>query len=1401
MAHQLSKNDLDEQFELFLKESVSDDSVDLDGSTKCSSVIETLGRASHELPPKNTSATSVMWWQKKDSEETPGRGILGSGKTFRKSLRRSQPIQEEEEEQQNQEGRRGSGTEWTEPDICSRDSLEPGDSVMPPAVCQTVAMSLGLDTLEEEVEKSRFFAQLEGGASSTIDYSKLNRALDSSTTASTLGKAEVAVAESDQREKRTVERILSPVSPDYSEDEDFEDEESGTKKVIEEESKKPAMLAKVSLHDSLDSTGDPLPLGMDIDFQDELRRIQRTEESKKREKALLVQSYGQSGASDMEALQDAYRQISGSVEHSDHHRHPSSPVRKELNLSSNPVSASSSVLAVLRGTIPQSASTTESELHTAEELMHLIQPHIMDDTSSFNLQPASGAQLSPEKTGQSYKSRHSAEPGPAPDSPGPAPDSPGPAPDSPGPAPDSPGPAPDSPGPAPDSPGPAPDSPGPQTRSVREEEQLLMHNQNSHSSDVTHTQPSKAKRRELVSGPCAITGESTLSLKKPYVAPGRGRRLKSASSAMASRTSGHGRPGLTRADFSSAAKPPFPLTQKDALSQTTYQSLDPIFSEEAKGPDCDDLRVSSERVPGLQSFATFLQQQHQIEMSGCQDTYNIVSQKSKDEQDTSKSQETELVLERNLHSAEKANSSSRWGLGLGNLPDQLTDDKLRQIEKEMKEQETLIQGYQQENEKLYLQVKDLQRQYKLNEESMFTEHQKLLNKLAFTKEQLSKSTMPRNVRNIDCVDHTQHITELLGQLKAAEKTEERLLEETQRLKQDKQSLEVDLQMMKKERDLAKAQVVYTSGDKVFELQVTEARHKEEVCALKKRLQWYAENQELLDQDAARLKAATAETHKLTEQVQKLKMEVGKRANEGKVKQRAREAKRIQDLERQVKEMENILRRRNPNSLPALIYIAANTPAVEENGEAKSSMLFSQTTGLLEQRIQRLDAELESHDQEAKRSLRAMEQQYQRIKLQYEKQISDLMERLAQTHQPQDQTQSTGVWEAQIHSLQQEMEHLKETHQSREKTLQAEVQSLQQQLIQQSTAKPGKAVQHSPSRFQLRADTALGERIERLNQELSAKTRTIKELSHTVDRLQKERKTMLSGPSPRLEAKRHIATPKGPVVVLDAQGERGGTERKLGRETTPFPQTQDEKDYQPTVFSGSHISEVLQESQGLRLRLEQLEQQRDEESRVLQAAATQAQAELCRVQEQSAEQLSSLKAEHQRELEQLFTHHALAHSSSNVAKLTNQVTTQEIMLQHLRDQVKELQGAKDALALSKLREDTLQNQLTKLLEELKQAKEYQSPELRHFSSLESKIHNMELRHAQREKELQQVIDQTRLVVDAEQLTELERWKSLAKGKSQELEVFRLELDCILDVLKELQKKGVFIPPPSSFTWRT
>ena len=81
---------------------------------------------------------------------------------------------------------------------------------------------------------------------------------------------------------------------------------------------------------------------------------------------------------------------------------------------------------------------------------------------------------------------------------------------------------------------------------------------------------------------------------------------------------------------------------------------------------------------------------------------------------------------------------------------------------------------------------------------------------------------------------------------------------------------------------------------------------------------------------------------------------------------------------QVKELEQILRHRNPNSLPALIYAAASAAAEEDVDTEKSP---NRIVALLEARIQRLESQLESHDEEAKRSLRAMEQRFHSVKVQ------------------------------------------------------------------------------------------------------------------------------------------------------------------------------------------------------------------------------------------------------------------------------------------------------------------------------------------------------------------------------------------------------------------------------------
>lgn len=69
-------------------------------------------------------------------------------------------------------------------------------------------------------------------------------------------------------------------------------------------------------------------------------------------------------------------------------------------------------------------------------------------------------------------------------------------------------------------------------------------------------------------------------------------------------------------------------------------------------------------------------------------------------------------------------------------------------------------------------------------------------------------------------------------------------------------------------------------------------------------------------------------------------------------------------------MEGILKRRYPNSLPALILAAS----------AAGDSVDRNTVEFMERRIKKLEADLEGKDEEAKKSLRTMEQQFQKMKV-------------------------------------------------------------------------------------------------------------------------------------------------------------------------------------------------------------------------------------------------------------------------------------------------------------------------------------------------------------------------------------------------------------------------------------
>ncbi|XP_066461111.1 centrosomal protein of 162 kDa isoform X2 [Eleutherodactylus coqui] len=1402
MSQRISKEELDEQFEQFLKESLSDDSF---GSSK-KSVLENLGKPN--VKPTKKKVASPWWITEDDSDDGE---LARTSRSFLKSQNTSQPIEEVEEEYVEEMQKS------IDPLVASieKDSLEIDESVVASGPNQAFH-GVGLDTLEEQEEKERFFAILEKGASSTIDYSKLNKELDS--TDSTPLTAYIRHNDRVQGEEDEDKGESKDVSVNYSED--FEDEPEANSDLVRKseesndlmesktqtppEDENHGMLAKVILIDSVDST---------IDIQKTLQQTQDGTEPVMAQGTNEAMGTGFSNPytnSDIEALHQAYQNLNSSIKDADDQSSDHKVTNTMTSCEPANDSKENSLNKVLAG---------NSDISTVDDLMQRIRGDEHFSVSSINMHMDNGVlpytSHKPIVKGSVQEQEVSQD---------------------------------------------LHNWNGEKTQSsgVFPASEFGLHYtskknitdkvQENHGQPTTSKEPSLSEMLKTYSGkrsdhadrcgtyPGLSTPSSELihskhpnKIMKSPPSP-----LKKSHNTHYSyvKSSGYGKVSLKVKETSNddSLKPkelpadvkwksPTDRKQKGALSATKsirfaenacnfpkdkmerqetaaqinigkakdYEKLSVPVSPNGRTSELHYLDLDGNDLSILQRLQNVeekLNAGHGQKVTFKEDSLindfkqEMEQMKINYEKEIKALKQENFILQTKLNAGEeKVKKRSRL---FGDQKNPIMEEEIQQIRQEILEQETLLHGYQQENERLYNQVKDLQVKNKQNEGQMFQENQALKVELISIREEMNSAKLHNQYTRSESDHNAKSYTDLAAELRAIQKRESNLLEDIAKYKKDKQALEVDLLQMKKERDLLKGQLASISDDKSYEIRIVEETYKKEITRINKRLQWFAENQAILDKDAGRLKDANEQIESLQMQVENLRHDHGNQSvqQQNRLKDRATDAKRIQDLERQVKEMEAVIKRRHPNSIPALMFAAAAVSETEK--PSKTS-----TTGYLERRIQKLENDLESKDEEAKKSLRSMEQHFQKVKIQYECRINDLEELLAKRclNEPQKNIDNT----VKVKALEQELSIVKDAHHATVMSLQKEIGTLKEKnfFLDHKVALEEGNIKSNTTVEEIRDHT----RLALLNQELVSKTKEIQELSKTVERLQKERMMMLS-------VKHHSSTARKGNKHSDMT--TGGLPSLSGStiEKEHFPAMLDDKLYKPDTFTDLRISDLQQENRRLESELLKLTEDMNQQITHYKTSLVNAEYAVERLKEEAAKELAVVKQSHQREVEKLICKQALEHSSSRVAELTSNISTQEILIKHLQKQVAGLQKDREALTVSRIREETLQKEMAKLLDELKIAKDCHSPEMKHFLTLQSKVKHMEIRHSQREQELQQIIDQTCHVADATQVKEIEKWKKLVQQKNTQLEKFRTELDAILDVLRMLQQQGVVIPASAS-----
>ncbi|WAR06759.1 CE162-like protein [Mya arenaria] len=627
----------------------------------------------------------------------------------------------------------------------------------------------------------------------------------------------------------------------------------------------------------------------------------------------------------------------------------------------------------------------------------------------------------------------------------------------------------------------------------------------------------------------------------------------------------------------------------------------------------------------------------------------------------------------------------------------LDKDQLEGLQKEVKEQETLIAGYQQENKRLYNEMKNLRQQSKQLEDQMFQENQKLLTEAANLRTQLEKKeaeyqnkgliTGPAAQQRLAAGNTGEAVAHLEGELGQARQTCDALSREMGVLQHSRTELEKHVEKLVLEREQLQKTIEQNKTLKSEEAMALERQYQGEVEKLKGKLKWYAENQELLDKGARKVKAREDEIHRL-------KM-------------------RLEELQTEVKEMEAILKRRNPNSLQSLMMTAA--AAGDTNNQANQRTAY---TEVLESRVSKLEKELEGKDTETNTLLRGVEQKYHSVKVQYEERIKEL--------------------EIQLSIYQGQADHVHpHTHSV---ALERELESVRERYKQQ-----------------------------------------IRDLQTEVDRLIAE-----ASKAKKSDGKR------------GKLGARGGNKGDDAAEFTSLPSASElqGKTYDAKVFQDTHISEVIQENDNLKMKVERVQLEVSQCRVDIQRAVAEGEAALRRTQEAYEERLEQQRDSHQQEVKRLLAQNALEHSTSRMAELQSKVDTQEVMIKHLREQQARLEVEAEAASMLRIKQTRLEETLKSLHRDLKEAKKSHTPEMRHFESLQEKIVQIETKHAQREKELQDIILNSRQAASIETEREVDKWRDIVETKNNEIQRFRVELDSILEVLRVLQKQGVVIPVTST-----
>lgn len=661
-----------------------------------------------------------------------------------------------------------------------------------------------------------------------------------------------------------------------------------------------------------------------------------------------------------------------------------------------------------------------------------------------------------------------------------------------------------------------------------------------------------------------------------------------------------------------------------------------------------------------------------------------------------------------------------------------SDTRVLLLEKELEKQESLLKTYESENKRLMAEAKKFQeekrlweaqdkkeakdledsKEQKLNDEIKDLREEIL--KLNFEVTDLRQKNSEAAMKNDDLQQQNSLVCEELSMYKEQLKTKDKFIGDKLRAWSTDEA--------ETRRRMEEMRVELNSKNEKLRIAKQELeRFNEAIGPLEKELLDLRTREETLLE-----KLQVSRSHVEREKVltQKLKDQV------------ILDNKKILDLNRQVREMERILKRKNPDSVSALILTA----------KSDNERINIEKVRLLEDRIASLEGEIRAKEEYGQEKLSELQRKFVEMKEKYTTQVKDLEEKLREVANREREKVRRDAWVQVAPSVE-------------SRACEARRDSVDDKRFERRDSKTCKTVKDIKEDAHLIA-TIRGLKMELGNKDkaLGKLTRDLAELQKQNRKLQKEREKLVND---RKNFKSDDKRISNMGISKNEANDHNSNVYQNGHVNGNKLTGSTSRIYDPSVYSenGDNV-----DAKRLRDENDFLKEELDKINKEFMGLKT-----------KRLHDLNLLQEEHERELAELVKEYSVKFGDSKVVKLQGQINNQVAVIGHLKEQIESLKDYKEQVLVLKVEREHLENKVKVLNEKVKYLS---TPGTEQLQLLQEKITILQQRHESREMTLQNLV------------RELLRSKTQCrdcrgeKGKNRQLCYFRQELDHILAMLQEI-----------------